>query len=200
MKTYQHCAIFTNHLIINEPVIEGLNSFAFNFADRKKCVGRNQVGSRLGRGHQISLQGQDHVQTIGQADLSELQFFHGSFDGQVKGGSFFVEVESGIDWSRFDGFNGGAGLMEAVQIDLQKRPHEGLEDVDGLGLDNLDPGRNIVVFEGDLDFIQSQGLKAHGLTRFRKFGNDDLTGKLLLSQLLAKDSLGRFPGPFLYTK
>ena len=90
--------------------------------------------------------------------------------------------------------------METVQINLQKRPHKGLEHVDGLGLDNLDPGRNIVVFEGDLDFIQSESLLAHSLTRFRKFGNDDLAGKLLLSQLLAKDSLRRFPGPFLYTK
>ena len=90
--------------------------------------------------------------------------------------------------------------METVQINLQKRPHKGLEHVDGLGLDNLDPGRNIVVLKGDLDFIQSESLLTHSLTRFRKFGNDDLAGKLLLSQLLAKDSLRRFPGPFLYTK
>ena len=97
---------YFHELFINEPVIESKESFAFNFADRKKCVGRNQVGSRLGRGDQISFQGQDHVQTIGQTNLSELQFFHRSFDGQVKGGSFFVEMKSGIDWSRFDRFNG----------------------------------------------------------------------------------------------
>ena len=80
------------------PVIKGLDRFAFNLADREQGVSGGLLGSQFDV-VLSSLQGQDNVKRVGQADVSIAHLFLGPGDCQIEAGGHLVEKNPDINRS-----------------------------------------------------------------------------------------------------
>lgn len=116
-------------------VVKSLHSGLFQLADRVQRVRRSLLSGQFDIVH-ASFQRQNQIQGVRHANLLEKHLFLGPFNGQIEAGSLLVELDTGVNGHRPDGF---LTVLHPFVVDLQERPHKGLENLNGFGFGDLNP-------------------------------------------------------------
>ena len=163
-------------------VVKSLQSLGLQLADGEERVSGELLGDELDV-VDSGLEGENLPDNGGQTDLPELELFLGPLDGHVKAGGPLVEDKADHDGGRPDAvFHVDTGTFF---VDPSEGPQESLHGVDGHGFNVFNRPGNVVVPDGEFNFIQSGRLFADLFASRRQLGKDGLFGLLPFLQELA---------------